>query len=114
MITRRHTAMVRRINNAEMKLLKVSEQLQILTLKLDELRRRRESASRGNQRHFVYSITLRMAVIDGVINVLHEYIRNIADEIRNLRWLTYQQLVIIVAAGNDDSDSEDDQMEIEV
>lgn len=81
-------------------------------LKLIELRRRRDQASRDNQRNFVYSITLRMAVIDGVVNVLSEYIRTLADEIRKLRWLAFQQAVIFV--GTDDSETDEEMMEIAV
>lgn len=111
-ITRNHAKVISRISLAEVKLLKVSDQLNILMLKLNELRRRRDLAIRDNQRNFIYSITIRMAVIDGVANVLSEYIRNIADEIRELRWLSLQQAVVFV--GTDDSETDEEVMEIAV
>lgn len=105
MNTRRRTAMMKHVASLEQKFVKVINQINILEKRLYDCCRRRDAARMRGQHHFVYSLTLRMGVTEGVINVLYEYARHLSTEVRDLRWLLYQEIFIVV---RDDDDVSDD------
>ena len=74
-----------RLSEAERFFKKACDQIVQLNLKLHEMSKRYEKASRENHRSFRYSLRLRMAVTEGVRNMYYEYAATKADEITNLR-----------------------------
>ena len=100
-------ALVMKIQRSERKLLIVCRQLHFLREKERELTSRAIVAKSRNLRSLYYNLVLRRAVVEGTMNVLYEYVRDTADEIRNLRWEVYRQFIVIVTDSDSDMDDED-------
>ena len=99
-------ALVMKIQSSERKLLVICQQLHFLREKERELTSRAIVAKSNGYKSLYYNLVLRRSVVYGVINVLYEYVRDRADEIRDLRWDVYRQIIVIVA--DSDSDMDDD------
>ena len=52
-------------------------------------------------------------MVEGIVNVLYEYVRDRADEIRGLRWEVYRQIIVIVTDSDSDMDDDDDSSEVD-
>ena len=105
--TRSTSAMIQKVEETERRLARVCDQVRLLRDRHTELTQRRDAARERDQRNYVYNLTLRMSVFEGVINVLYEYIRNIAEEIHDMRWLIFRQVVILVADNDGELSDED-------
>lgn len=103
-------ALVKKIDNSERKLHAICMQLHLLREKERELTSRAIVARSRNYRSLYYNLVLRRAVVEGMMNVLHEYIRDRADEIRDLRWEVYRQIIVIVSDSDSEIDDDDDEM----
>ena len=104
-------ALVMRIQSSERKLLVICQQLHFLREKERDLTSRSIVAKSNGYKSLYYNLVLRRSVVDGVINVLYEYVRDRADEIRDLRWDVYRQIIVIVADSDSDMDDDDDEDE---
>ena len=47
------------------------------------------------------------------MNVLYEYVRGLADDIRDLRWEAYRQIIVVVSDSDSDIDREDEVADID-
>ena len=45
--------------------------------------------------------------MEGMVNVLNEYIRDKVEEISDLRWEVYRQIVVLGADTDDETDDEE-------
>ena len=70
-------------------------------------------AKSRNHRSLHYNIDLRRAVLEGVMNVLYEYVRGLSDDIRDLRWEAYRQIIVVVSDSDSDIDREDEVADID-
>ena len=100
--------LVSKIVLLERKLLLTCQQLHFLREKARELTLRATEARRGLRRSLHYNLVLRRSVIEGVMNVLYEYVRDRADEIRDLRWEVYRQIIVIVTDSDGETDDDND------
>ena len=100
-----------KIQQSERKLLLVCQQLNILREKERELTARAIDARHAHQRGIYYNLVLRRSVVEGMVNVLNEYIRDKVEEISDLRWEVYRQIVVLGADTDDETDEEDDMLE---
>ena len=100
-----------KIQQSERKLLLVCQQLHILREKVRELTARAIDARHAHQRAIYYNLVLRRSVVEGMVNVLNEYIRDKVEEISDLRWEVYRQIVVLGADTDDETDQEDDMSE---
>ena len=105
--------LIMKIQNSERKLLVICQQLHFLREKERDLTSRAAVAKSNNQRSLYYNLVLRRSVLEGVINVLYEYVRDRADEIRDLRWDVYRQIIVIVTDSDSDMDVDDDDDEVD-
>ena len=101
------------IQHSERKLFVACRQLQFLRERERELTTRAIAAKISRSRSLYYNLVLRRAVVEGVINVLYEYIRDRADEIRDLRWEVYRQIIVIVTDSDSDTDDGEEMSEYE-
>ena len=101
-------ALVMKIQSSERKLLVICQQLHFLREKERDLTSRAIVAKSNGYKSLYYNLVLRRSVVDGVINVLYEYVRDRADEIRDLRWDVYRQIIVIVTDSDSDMDDDDD------
>ena len=106
-------ALIMKIQNSERKLLVICQQLHFLRERERDLTSRAAVAKSNNQRSLYYNLVLRRSVLEGVINVLYEYVRDRADEIRDLRWDVYRQIIVIVTDSDSDMDVDDDDDEVD-
>ena len=101
-------ALVMKIQSSERKLLVICQQLHFLREKERYLTSRAIVAKTNGYKSLYYNLVLRRSVVDGVINVLYEYVRDRADEIRDLRMDVYRQIIVIVTDSDSDMDDDDD------
>ena len=106
-------ALVMKIQSSERKLLVICQQLHLLREKERDLTSRAIVAKGNNNKSLYYNLVLRRSVVEGVINVLYEYVRDRADEIRDLRWDVYRQIIVIVTDSDSDMDDDDDADEVD-
>jgi len=88
---------------AEKKFRLACEQIVLLNHRLVELQDRYESAKRENQKCFRYCIRLKLAVVEGVRNMYHDYARWQAVQVSKLREEIYG------TSDNDFSTSDEDE-----
>ena len=100
-------ALVMKIQRSERKLHIICRQLHFLREKERELTSRAIVAKSRNLRSLYYNLVLRREVVEGMKNILYEYVRDTAIEIRDLRWVVYRQFIVIVTDSDSDVDDED-------
>ena len=102
-----------KIQRSECKLLIICRQLHFLREKERELTSRAIVAKIRNLHCLYYNLVLRRAVVEGMVNVLCEYVRYRADEIRGLRWEVYRQIIVIVTDSDSDMVDDEDSSEVD-
>ena len=76
------------------------QQLYMLNEKARESKKRYERAASKNYRSFRYRNRLRLSVVEGVRNVFLQFARDIADNISDLWWELYCEVVFIIDENN--------------
>ena len=105
--TRRTAAMEEKASEMERKLHRVSSHYNVLHRHYQHLKRRGQSNLR-QRRSIAYNLTIRLGVLEGVINMVMEYMRILAEEIRDLRWLMFREVVAIVFGNEDEFEESSD------
>ena len=72
----------------------------MLNEKARESKKRYERAAAKNYRSFRYRNRLRLSVVEGVRNVFLQFARDIADNISDLWWELYCEVVFIIDENN--------------
>ena len=98
------------LTRTEWRFRKACDQLVHLNLQLSEIQKRHKDAKDRNVKPLLYTLCLRLAVIEGVRNMYYEYVYCKANEIADMRQQLYGENVIIrsgsVSNMEDDSDSD--------
>ena len=83
---------------------KACDQIRLFNDQLDDLQVRLDRAERDRQRSILYSLRIKMSVMEGVRNMVCEYAAQLADDLVQ----TQCQLLVDAEAGqsSDDSDIE--------
>ena len=105
-MTRSLLSLTSRIIAVEQRIHRASTNYNTLSVQHRQLERRRKHAKRRNQRSIFYNVTLRLGVLEGVMNMFIECIRMLNEESRELRWLISRYLDV---DDDDDFDSEIDE-----
>lgn len=87
---------------------KACDQIRIFNDQLDDLQVRLDRAERDRQRHILYSLRIKMSVMEGVRNMVCEYAAQLADD------LVQTQCQLLADAEEAEADQSSDDSDIEM